>query len=87
MLLESPGLGRLIPASMVLRRHENQPWAGFRGTLLQLRSPSASLQNADHRYISREHANSNGERYREAQNQGHEERNHNQPPLLLKSSN
>ena len=66
----------LIATGMVLRRHENQPRTRLRRP--HLRRPSASLENADHCRISREHANSNGEHYCEAENQRHEERNHDQ---------
>ena len=65
---------KLIAAGVILRRHQNQPRTRFRGP--HLRRPAASLQNADYRRISGEHANPNGERYREAKNQRHEVRNH-----------
>jgi hypothetical protein len=47
-----------------------------------LRSAAAGLQDAEYQGIGRENADSNRERYRNAENERHEERNHGQPPLL-----
>jgi len=71
----------LVAAGVVLRRHENQAGSRFDRPQLLLGCPAASLQDSDDSRISREHANSNGERNRKAENQRHEERNHNQPPF------
>jgi len=72
---------QLVAAGMVLRRHENQAGSCFRLPRLLLRGTAASLQDPEDCRISSEHANSNGEHYRKAQNQRHEKRNHNQPPF------
>src|ERR1700726_2213946 len=72
----------LVAASVVLRSNENQPRTRFRGSLLQLRSPPAGLQNAEDRQVSRQYADADRSGYGKAQNQRHEERNHSQPPLL-----
>jgi hypothetical protein len=74
-------VGSLVAAGVVLRGDEDQPRPGFHRPQLRLRGAAAGLQNAEHSRIGREDANSNGERYREAENQRHEERNHNQPPF------
>ena len=63
---------------MVLRRHENQPRARFRGTLL--RRASKGMQDADDHDISGDDANSDGYDYGNAENQRHEERDQDQPP-------
>src|SRR5579862_5957722 len=69
---------------MVLRRHEKQPWTGFHRPWL--RGTATSLQDPKDCRISCEHANSNGEHYRDAENQRHEERNHSQTHPLLQYS-
>jgi hypothetical protein len=71
---------KLIAAGVILGRHQNQPRTRFRRP--HLRRRAARLQNADYRRISREYANPDGEDYREAENQRHEERNHDQSTLL-----
>jgi len=67
-----PSLLSLVPAGMVLRRHQNQARSCFRRPQLLLRRSAASLQDPNDSRISREYANSNGEHHREAENQRHE---------------
>jgi hypothetical protein len=70
----------LVAAGVVLRRHENQPRARFRRSLLRLRRPATSLQDAEDCQVSGEDANSDGCDYGDAENERHEERNQDQPP-------
>jgi hypothetical protein len=52
---------------------------------MPLRRAAASLQNSNYRGIRGEYADSNRERYGEAEKEGHEKRNHSQPPYLHRS--
>ena len=70
----------LVPAGVVLRRHENEPWAAFGGAML--RRAATYIQNANDCDISRQNADANRGGYGEAENQRHEERNHSQPTLI-----
>jgi hypothetical protein len=74
----------LIAAGMVLRGHENQ--TRTRCARAHLRCSPASLKNANHSAIGSEYANPDGKNHREAEDQRHEERNHDQSPLLNCSS-
>jgi hypothetical protein len=71
----------LIAASVVLRRHENQP--GTCGGMALLRGSAEGMQDADDCDISRDDADSDGYDYGQAENDGHQERDHGQPPLAL----
>jgi hypothetical protein len=77
--------GFLVPAGVVLRRHENQSVSCFRGRLW-LRGSATHFKNADHGHVRGEDANPNGHSYRNAENQRHEKRNHGSTTLskLLK---
>jgi hypothetical protein len=70
----------LVATGVIVRRHENQPRASFGEA--GLRGTPAGLQDADNHGIGRENTDPNGECYRNAENERHEERNHGQPPLL-----
>ena len=65
-------MGSLVAAGMVLRGHQDQPRSCIRGPQLLLRRPPTGLQYSEYSRIGRENANSNGERYSEAEYQRHE---------------
>jgi len=73
--------GRLVPADMVLRRHENQLRAHFRW--LRLRRAATGMQDANDCEVSRQYADPDGSGYSEAEDQRHEERTQNRPPFIL----
>jgi hypothetical protein len=61
---------RSVPASMILRRHQNQPRPSLHST--RPGSPNASLQNANHGNISGNHSHGNGSYDGRAKNKRHE---------------
>jgi hypothetical protein len=71
----------LIAAGVVLCRYKNQP--GFRGREPWQRGLTKRIQDANDNAISGSDTNSNRSHNRNAENERHEERNHNQPPLFF----
>ena len=69
----------LIAAGVVLRRNKHKSRASLGRT--QLRRAAACLQDAEDYYVSGEDADADRGNHGDAENQRHEERNHNQPPL------
>jgi hypothetical protein len=77
----------LVPADMVLRRHENQLRARFcrLGLRLRLRRAPTGMEDANDGEVSRKYADPDRSGYGEAEDQRHEERNHNRPPFSTSS--
>jgi hypothetical protein len=71
----------LIPADLALRSYQNQPRTGFLISIYRPRGAATNLKNPKNRRVSREHANTNRENHREAENQRHEQRGHSEPSL------
>ena len=64
----------LVAAGLALRRNQYQPWT--LACYFRLRGAAEGVQNTDHCGIGRTNAQSNRGNYREAENNGDEERNH-----------
>ena len=72
-------VGLSVAAGVILRGYQNQSRA--RLSRSQLRRAATSLQDAENGYVSGEDADADRGNHGDAENQRHEERNHDQPPL------